>query len=127
MQRKLWISALVIIILLVPLAGYEFWYKPNYDGHIYYTYIDESYGNSYKEVVKRDILGNDFRVYYYKQNGYDKAGQHKLLKFGSSLGRPIKPRNYLKLTYNQKKHEITSWKKVSKSSIPKKALEQILK
>ncbi|WP_057879560.1 YxeA family protein [Companilactobacillus kimchiensis] len=123
MSKKIWTSIVIIIILLIPLVGYQFWYVPNYTGDDYYTYI----GNSYKEIIEKDDSGNDYREYDYKQNGYDKNGSEKLLKFDSALGRPIKPHNYLKVTYNNKHQQVMSWEKVPKDQVPRKSLEQILK
>ncbi len=123
MSKKIWVSLIVVIILLIPLAGYEFWFVPNYGGDDYYTYV----GASYKEVIEQDASGNDHREYYYNQNGYDKNGNEKLLKFDSTLGRPIKENNYLKVTYNDKRQQVISWEKVQKSSVPRKSIEQILK
>ncbi|CAJ1179052.1 YxeA family protein [Companilactobacillus nantensis] len=123
MSKKIWIGLITIIILLIPLAGYQFWYVPNYRGDDYYTYV----GESYKEIIEKDDAGNDHREYYYNQDGYDKSGDKKLLKFNSALGRPIKADNYLKVTYNDKKQQVISWEKVEKSSVPRKPLEQLLK
>jgi len=123
MSKKVWVGLIAIIILLIPLAGYEFWFVPNYVGDDYYTYI----GASYKEVIEQDSSGNDYREYYYNQSGYDKNGNEKLLKFDSALGRPIKENNYLKVTYNDKRQQVISWEKVQKSEVPRKSIEQILK
>lgn len=123
MGKKIWISFIIIIILLIPLFGYEFWYVPNYSGDDYYTFV----GNSYKEIIEKDDSGNDYREYYYNQKSYDKNGNEKLLKFNSTLGRPIKANNYLKVTYNDKHQQVISWQKVEKTNVPRKSLEQILK
>lgn len=123
MSKKIWAGIIVIIILLIPLAGYEFWYVPNYSGDDYYTFV----GNSYKEIIEKDDSGNDYREYYYNQKSYDKNGNEKLLKFDSALGRPIKANNYLKVTYNNKRQQVLSWEKVQKDQVPRKPLEQILK
>ena len=123
MSKRIWAIVIVIIILLIPLVGYEFWYVPNYSGDDYYTFV----GNSYKEIIEKDDSGNDYREYYYNQKSYDKNGNEKLLKFDSALGRPIKANNYLKVTYNDKRKRVMSWEKVQKSQVPRKSLEQILK
>lgn len=123
MGKKIWVSFIIIIILLIPLVGYEFWYVPNYSGDDYYTFV----GNSYKEIIEKDDSGNDYREYYYNQKSYDKNGNEKLLKFNSTLGRPIKANNYLKVTYNDKHQQVISWQKVEKTNVPRKSLEQILK
>lgn len=123
MSKKVWVSIMAVIILLIPLAGYQFWYAPNYLGDEYYTFVD----NSYKEIIEKDDSGNDHREYHYNQKSYDKNGNEKLLKFDSALGRPIKANNYLKVTYNQKHAEVMSWEKVQKSQVPRKSLEQLLK
>ncbi|APU71254.1 hypothetical protein IV63_GL001549 [Companilactobacillus crustorum] len=123
MGKKIWVSFIIIIILLIPLFGYEFWYVPNYSGDDYYTFV----GNSYKEIIEKDDSGNDYREYYYNQKSYDKNGNEKLLKFNSTLGRPIKANNYLKVTYNDKHQQVISWQKVEKTNVPRKSLEQILK
>lgn len=123
MSKKIWVGLLTIIILLIPLAGYQFWYVPNYGGDDYYTYV----GKSYKEIIEKDDAGNDHREYYYNQAGYDQNGNKKLLEFNSALGRPIKSDNYLKVTYNDKRQQVISWEKVGKSSVPRKSLDQILK
>lgn len=122
MSKKVWISLITIIILLIPLATYEFWYVPNYRGDDYYTYI----GKSYKEIIEKDDSGNDHLSYYYNQKGYDEKGNEKLLKFDSAIGRPIKADNYLKVTYNDKHQQVIAWEKVQKSDVPRKPLEQIL-
>lgn len=123
MSKRIWVSLITVIVLLIPLCGYEFWYVPNYGGDDYYTYV----GDSYKEIIEKDDSGNDYREYYYNQNSYDKNGNQKLLKFNSALGRPIKANNYLKVTYNQKRDQVISWEKVQKYQVPRKSLEQILK
>ncbi|WP_119326129.1 YxeA family protein [Companilactobacillus musae] len=123
MSKRIWAIVIVIIILLIPLVGYEFWYVPNYSGDDYYTFV----GNSYKEIIEKDDSGNDYREYYYNQKSYDKNGNEKLLKFDSALGRPIKANNYLKVTYNDKRKRVMSWEKVQKNQVPRKSLEQILK
>ncbi|WDT66710.1 YxeA family protein [Companilactobacillus crustorum] len=123
MGKKIWVSFIIIIILLIPLFGYEFWYVPNYSGDDYYTFV----GNSYKEIIEKDDSGNDYHEYYYNQKSYDKNGNEKLLKFNSTLGRPIKANNYLKVTYNDKHQQVISWQKVEKTNVPRKSLEQILK
>ena len=123
MGKKIWALVIAVIILLIPLAGYQFWYVPNYSGDDYYTYV----GDSYKEIIEKDDSGNDYRAYYYNQKSYDKNGNEKLLKFDSALGRPIKPNNYLKVTYNDKRQRVMAWEKVQKSQVPRKPLEQILK
>lgn len=123
MGKKFWMSLITVIILLIPLLGYQFWYMPNYSGDDYYTYV----GDSYKEIIEKDDSGNDFREYYYNQKSYDKDGNGKLLKFESALGRPIKPNNYLKVTYNQKHKEVISWEKVQKNTVPRKSIQKILK
>ena len=123
MGKRIWAGIIVVIILLIPLIGYEFWYVPNYTGDDYYTYV----GDSYKEIIEKDDSGNDYREYYYNQPSYDKNGNEKLLKFDSALGRPIKPDNYLKITYNTRRQRVMSWEKVPKDQVPRKSLEQILK
>jgi len=123
MAKKIWISIIIFIIFLIPISGYFFWYVPNYDGDDYYTYV----GDSYKEIIEKDDTGTDVKEYYYNQKSYDKSGNEKLLRFDSALGRPIKPNNYLKVTYNQKHAEVISWEKIDKSQVPRKSLEQILK
>jgi len=122
MSKKIWISFITVIILLIPLCGYELWYVPNYGGDDYYTYV----GDSYKEIIEKDDSGNDYKEYYYNQKAYDKNGNEKLLKFDSALGRPIKENNYLKVKYNNKHAEVISWEKIDKNNIPRKPLEQIL-
>jgi len=122
MGKKSWALIITVIILLIPLAGYQFWYVPNYTGDDYYTFV----GNSYKEIIEKDDTGNDYRGYYYNQKSYDKNGNEKLLNFDSALGRPIKPHNYLKVTYNTKHQRVIAWEKVSKDQVPRKSLEQIL-
>jgi len=123
MDKKTWALIITVIILLIPLAGYQFWYVPNYTGDDYYTFV----GNSYKEIIEKDDSGNDYREYDYHQKSYDKTGNEKLLNFDSALGRPIKANNYLKVTYNTKHQRVMSWEKVNKGQVPRKSLEQILK
>ena len=123
MTKKIWIVFITIIILLIPASLYELWYLPNYSGDAYYTYI----GKSYKEIIEKDSSGNDYHEFDYKQAGYDKNGNEKLLKFDSALGRPIKNDNFLEVTFNQKHQQVISWKKVPKESIPRSPLEKILK
>jgi len=123
MGKKTWALIITIIILLIPLAGYQFWYVPNYTGNEYYTFV----GNSYKEIIEKDDSGNDYLKYDYHQKSYDKTGNEKLLNFDSALGRPIKANNYLRVTYNNKHQRVMSWEKVNKDQVPRKPLEKILK
>ena len=122
MSKKFGVGLLAVIILLIPLAGYELWYAPNYKGDDYYTDI----GDSYKEVIENDDSGNEYKDYIYQQKSYDQDGNEKLLKFSSAIERPIKAHNYLKVTYNQKHQKVLSWEKVNKSDVPKKSIEKIL-
>lgn len=122
MRKKIWISLILVVMVLIPLSGYKFWYVPNYGGDDYYTYV----GDSYKEIIEKDDSGNDYHEFSYKQKAYDKSGNEKLLKFDSTIGRPIKANNYLKVTYNPKRDRVMSWEKVSKTSIPRKSLQAIL-
>lgn len=122
MSKKIWLS-IIVIILLIPLGAYQFWYVPNYTGDDYYTFV----GDSYKEIIQKDDTGTDYKEYLYNQRSYDKNGNEKLLKFDSALGRPIKPNNYLKVTFNNKRQQVMSWEKVSKNQVPRKSLEQIIK
>ncbi|HIY93842.1 YxeA family protein [Companilactobacillus sp. HBUAS56275] len=123
MNKKVGISLIVALIVLIPLMAYQFWYVPNFTGDDYYTYV----GDSYKEIIEKDDSGADYKEYYYKQKAYDKDGNEKLLKFNSSIGRPIKADNYLKVTYNRKYNKVLSWEKVQKRQVPRKTIEQILK
>lgn len=123
MNKKVGISLIVALIVLIPLMAYQFWYVPNFTGDDYYTYV----GDSYKEIIEKDDSGADYKEYYYKQKAYDKDGNEKLLKFNSSIGRPIKADNYLKVTYNRKYDKVLSWEKVQKRQVPRKTIEQILK
>lgn len=123
MNKKVGISLIVALIVLIPLMAYQFWYVPNFTGDDYYTYV----GDSYKEIIEKDNSGADYKEYYYKQKAYDKDGNEKLLKFNSSIGRPIKADNYLKVTYNRKYDKVLSWEKVQKRQVPRKTIEQILK
>lgn len=123
MHKKIWVAIITFIILMIPLAGYELWYVPNYSGEDYYTFV----GSSYKEIIEKDDSGNDYKEYLYNQKSYNKNGDEKLLHFDSALGRPIKANNYLKITYNKKHQTVISWEKVPKNQIPRKSLDQILK
>lgn len=123
MNKKVGISLVIALIVLIPLMAYQFWYVPNFTGDDYYTYV----GDSYKEIIEKDDSGADYKEYYYKQKAYDKDGNEKLLKFNSTIGRPIKADNYLKVVYNRKYDKVLSWKKVQKKQVPRKTIEQILK
>lgn len=123
MNKKVGISLVIALIVLIPLMAYQFWYVPNFTGDDYYTYV----GDSYKEIIEKDDSGADYKEYYYKQKAYDKDGNEKLLKFNSTIGRPIKADNYLKVVYNRKYDKVLSWEKVQKKQVPRKTIEQILK
>ncbi|AUI71341.1 YxeA family protein [Companilactobacillus alimentarius] len=123
MSKRVKISLITIIILLIPIIGYQFWYVPNFTGDDYYTYIS----NSYKEIIEKDDSGANMKEYYYQQKSYDKEGNEKLLKFNSTIGRPIKANNYLKVTYNPKHKRVLSWEKVQKDNIPQKSIDKISK
>ncbi|KRK90550.1 YxeA family protein [Companilactobacillus futsaii] len=121
MSKKIWSVLIVGIILLIPFLGYELWYVPNYASEDYYTFV----GDSYQEVIEKDDSGNDYRAYYYRQKSYDKDGNEKLLKFNSAIGRPIKPDNFIKVTYNKKRDLVLSWEKVQKNEVPTKSLDAL--
>lgn len=123
MNKKVGISLVIALIVLIPLMAYQLWYVPNFTGDDYYTYV----GDSYKEIIEKDDSGADYKEYYYKQKAYDKDGNEKLLKFNSTIGRPIKADNYLKVVYNRKYDKVLSWEKVQKEQVPRKTVEQILK
>lgn len=123
MSKKIWSILIIGIILLIPFLGYELWYVPNYAGEDYYTFV----GDSYQEVIEKDDSGNDYRAYYYRQKSYDKDGNEKLLKFNSAIGRPIKPDNFIKITYNKKRDLVLSWEKVQKNEVPTKSFDAINK
>ncbi|CAJ1175986.1 hypothetical protein FD33_GL000100 [Companilactobacillus paralimentarius DSM 13238 = JCM 10415] len=123
MNKKVGISLVIALIVLIPLMAYQFWYVPNFTGDDYYTYVSDSY----KEIIEKDDSGADYKEYYYKQKAYDKDGNEKLLKFNSTIGRPIKADNYLKVVYNRKYDKVLSWEKVEKKQVPRKTIEQILK
>ena len=123
MSKKIGSILIVGIILLIPFLGYELWYVPNYAGEDYYTFV----GDSYQEVIEKDDSGNDYRAYYYRQKSYDKDGNEKLLKFNSAIGRPIKPDNFIKVTYNEKRDLVLSWEKVQKNEVPTKSFDAINK
>lgn len=122
MSKKVWLSIIAVIILLIPLGAYEFWYVPNFTGDDYYTFV----GDSYKEIIEKDDTGTDYKEYLYSQKSYDKNGNEKLLKFDSALGRPIKANNYLKVTFNNKHQRVMSWEKVQKDQVSRKSLEKLI-
>ncbi|WP_119317753.1 YxeA family protein [Companilactobacillus formosensis] len=123
MNKKIGSILIVGIILLIPFLGYELWYVPNYAGEDYYTFV----GDSYQEVIEKDDSGNDYHAYYYRQKSYDKNGKEKLLKFNSAIGRPIKPDNFIKVTYNEKRDLVLSWEKVQKNEVPTKSFDALNK
>lgn len=122
MSKKLLSGLSIIIVLLIPILIYQLWYVPNYTGDDYYTYI----GKSYKEVIEKDDSGNELPTYYYNQDSFNRNGTKKLLKFDSAIGRPIKPNNYIKISYNDHRKRVLSWEKVKKNQVPRKTLDRLI-
>jgi len=116
-RRNVIIILVVVIVVFLGLftAGYA-WYLKNYGGIPYYTQI----------TTKGERISASYKQYKYDQFGYDKDGHPLRLKFTSGpVTRPLKMGAYLKVSYNQKRSQVISWEKVSKSDVPSKALTKL--
>lgn len=121
MKKGIIASAIVTLLLLIAFGGAYYWYNTNYGVENYYTQITT---NGTKDVDKDDD-GNKYVTYNYKQAIYDAKGKKIITEFNSAMARPLKRNAYLKIGYNEHRHQVISWEKVAKKAVPKPALEKL--
>ncbi|ANZ99469.1 DUF1093 domain-containing protein [Carnobacterium divergens] len=114
-------KGIALIILVVAVAA-GFFYQKEYTGKEYYTQIITD-GHKF---IQKDDQDRESINYSYNQKFYNEDGELQKLSFNGGFDRPLKKNAYLKAKVHPKKG-VLSWEEVSKSEVPKKALEEIEK
>lgn len=118
-MKKL-ISLLVVILLFMggSIAAYQYFYG----GATYYTKIT-TIG---EKQIEKNNSGQDMTSYNYEQATYTKDGSAKDVVLREYRNKPLKLNAYLKLKDNPRKG-VMSWEEVTRSDVPKKAIEKLEK
>lgn len=111
-------------LALIGLMVGGFLYQKAYGGDDYYTQVPAKYGYIAESKDDSGKVEKGIHGYKYVFEGYNKDGKKTVQKSTEWRNRPLKNKAYLKLTVNKVKG-ITSWEQVSKTDVPKKALNKI--
>ncbi|MEY8444922.1 YxeA family protein [Enterococcus ratti] len=110
----------LLVILVVFISGSFAAYHYFYGGTIYYTKII-TLGD---KTTEKNYDTRDVKRYTYVQSAYTKKGKYKRVILKETRIKPLKLNAYLKLKVNPRKGVI-SWIEISKSEVPKKAINQL--
>lgn len=116
-MKKGTVITLIVIVALAAAGG--FWYQYNYGKTWYYGQV----GNLERSEKQPD--GNP-TTYYYKINGWNKAGQYQQMEVGTVGGHKFVKSHYIKVGVSRAKSVVT-YEGIQKNEVPQKTLTHIEK